>query len=147
MVNWPCRVAAMLSPSAGLEITPDQPSCAHAPLVHQPHSADSLTIAPRSRRSVSQDRAGLSFQLYRGASLLAAHQGTPRGVRIVKEPLSAPVSPEAVARSVYPIPGRSMLRSEKVATPLTAATGFVPRSVPASGTPALRPIAIVTKPV
>jgi hypothetical protein len=33
---------------------------------------------------------------------------------MVKEALAAPVKPEAVATSVYPIPGWSMLRFEKV---------------------------------
>src|SRR6266550_4043032 len=43
------------------------------------------------------------------------------------------VRPVAVARSVYPEAAWSMLRSENVATPLTAATVFVPESVSPPG--------------
>src|SRR5207245_10854286 len=70
-----------------------------------------------------------------------------RGVRIVKPALSASVKVEAVATSVYPIPGWSMLRSEKVAIPPTAVPVVVPRSVPGKRRPALCPIAIVTGPL
>ena len=52
---------------------------------------------------------------------------------IVKDALVAPVSPVAVAVSVYPLPARSMLRFEKLATPFTAATLLVPDSVPPLG--------------
>ena len=45
----------------------------------------------------------------------------------------APVSPPALAVSVYPPPELSMDRSLKVASPLTAATTNVPDSVPADG--------------
>ena len=55
--------------------------------------------------------------------------------------LVADVTPVPVATSVYPIPSVSMLRSAKVATPATAATGNVPVSVPPAG---LLPIAMVT---
>ena len=43
------------------------------------------------------------------------------------------VRPVAVARSVYPEAARSMLRSENVATPFSAATVFVPESVSPPG--------------
>src|SRR6266566_3699575 len=55
-------------------------------------------------------------------------------------PLSAPLD----AVSVYPVPTLSMLRPENVATPLTAATGPPPVSVPPPG---LVPIASVTSPL
>src|SRR5438552_7412309 len=54
--------------------------------------------------------------------------------------LVAPVRPVADAVSVYPVPAVLMLRLEKVATPLTAATVVVPERVPLAG---LVPIASV----
>src|SRR5262249_12381766 len=42
----------------------------------------------------------------------------------------APVSPDALASSVYPVPALSMLIPVNVATPLTAATVLVPDNVP-----------------
>src|SRR5947209_15051250 len=53
----------------------------------------------------------------------------------------APVSPEELAASVYPLPALLMERLLKVAVPLTAATVVVPLRVPLLG---LVPIAIVT---
>src|SRR5712691_8447936 len=73
----------------------------------------------------------------------SAHQNAP----MLKALLSAPIRPAAVTLSVYPFPSWSMLRSENVATPFTAATVFVPDSVPGTSRPPLCPIAIVTEPV
>ena len=53
----------------------------------------------------------------------------------------APVSPDAPAVSVYPVPALSIVRVPKLATPLTAATVFVPPRVPFFG---FVPIATVT---
>jgi len=47
--------------------------------------------------------------------------------------LIAPASPGAVARSVYPLPGRSMCKSLKLATPAAAVTVVVPVSVAPDG--------------
>src|SRR5437667_196092 len=55
-----------------------------------------------------------------------------------------PSPPPALAVSVYPVPVLLILRSKNVATPLTAATGLVPLSVPPPG---LAPSAKVTSPV
>src|SRR5207244_10863935 len=55
-----------------------------------------------------------------------------------------PSPPPALAVSVYPVPVLLILRSKNVATPLTAATGLVPLSVPPPG---LAPSAKVTLPV
>ena len=66
---------------------------------------------------------------------------------MVKEALSAPVKPEAAAASVYPIPGWSMLRSEKVATPFTAGTVVVPWRCALPSRLASCPMAIVTRPL
>src|SRR5437773_788459 len=55
-----------------------------------------------------------------------------------------PSPPPALAVSVYPVPVLVILRSKNVATPLTAATGLVPLSVPPPG---LAPGATVTGPV
>src|SRR5215510_5662211 len=45
----------------------------------------------------------------------------------------SPVSPDADVTRVYPVPLFVMVRSEKVAIPLTAVTGDVPNSVPPAG--------------
>src|SRR5215510_1061017 len=45
----------------------------------------------------------------------------------------SPVSPDAEVTRVYPVPLFEMVRSEKVAIPLTAVTGDVPDSVPPAG--------------
>src|SRR5437016_3771159 len=66
---------------------------------------------------------------------------------MLKGALSAPVTPGAVTRNVYPFPGWSILRFENVATPFTAVTVFVPDSVPGTSKPPLCPIATVTAPV
>jgi len=58
--------------------------------------------------------------------------------------LVAPVSPGALAVSVYPAPGWEIRRFAKVATPATAVAVVVPESVPPPG---LAPSAIVTVPV
>src|SRR5690348_6489589 len=50
-----------------------------------------------------------------------------------KAVLVAPVSPNALAVRVYPVPALSILRDEKPAMPLAAATTRVPLSVPALG--------------
>src|SRR2546422_214994 len=55
-----------------------------------------------------------------------------------------PSPPPALAVSVYPVPVLLILRTKNVATPLTAATGLVPLSVPPPG---LAPSAKVTSPV
>src|SRR5690348_5510379 len=55
--------------------------------------------------------------------------------------VAAPMTPGAVAVSVYPVPGRSMVRLAKVATAFTALRVVVPPSVPPPG---LVPITIVT---
>src|SRR5260370_16792914 len=54
--------------------------------------------------------------------------------------LVAPVSDEALAARVYPVPAWLMLRFENVATPLEALTVNVPPSVPLDG---FVPMAIV----
>ena len=66
------------------------------------------------------------------------------GAVMLNAALVAPVKPEAVACSVYPVPALSMLRFEKAATPLAVVTVFVPESVPPLG---FVPRAIVTGPV
>src|SRR5512145_1473390 len=53
---------------------------------------------------------------------------------MLNDALTAPVRPLAVAVRVYPVPARSMLKVENVATPATAATVRVPDSV-APGVP------------
>src|SRR5579862_1556895 len=70
------------------------------------------------------------------ASLAAAPNVT------LNAPLVAPVSPEALADSVYPVPAALMFRFENVATPATAATGDVPLNVPPDG---LVPMAMLTE--
>src|SRR5438552_537262 len=50
--------------------------------------------------------------------------------------LFTPVNPLDVARRRYPLPALLIDRSENVATPPTAATVFVPETVPATGLPA-----------
>src|SRR6058998_3272603 len=62
------------------------------------------------------------------------------GAVMLKLLLVAPVRVVADAVKVYPVPGLLMLRFAKVATPLTAATVFVPARVPLAG---LVPIATV----
>src|SRR4029077_3990602 len=52
---------------------------------------------------------------------------------MLKRPLVTPVRPVDVARRRYPFPALLIDRSEKVATPATAATVFVPDSVPLPG--------------
>src|SRR2546425_3611266 len=66
---------------------------------------------------------------------------------MVKEALSAPVKPEAAAASVYPIPGWSMLRSEKVATPFTAGAGVVAWGGAVPSRVAAWPVAVGTTPL
>src|SRR5258708_32250141 len=60
-------------------------------------------------------------------SVFAAPAATSNAV------LVAPVNPAAEAARVYPVPLLSRLRVEKLATPATAGTGRVPRSVPPAG--------------
>jgi len=62
----------------------------------------------------------------------------------VKAVLTGALSPGAEAMSVYSLPAKSMLKSEKVATPLEAATVPVPARLPPAG---LVPTEIVTFPV
>jgi len=62
----------------------------------------------------------------------------------VKALLAAALSPGAEAMSVYSLPAKSMLKAEKVATPLDAATVLVPARLPPAG---LLPMEIVTFPV
>jgi hypothetical protein len=62
-----------------------------------------------------------------------------------KAVLSAPLSPEADATSVYPLPGKSMLKSGKVATPLDAATVLVPERVPIAGLVPMETVTVPTK--
>src|SRR5437773_2092052 len=59
---------------------------------------------------------------------------------MLKALLVAPVSPVAVAVSVYPLPAVFRLKVENVATPFTAAAVLVPARVPLAG---LVPIATV----
>jgi len=66
---------------------------------------------------------------------------------MLKGALSAPNTCDALTTSVYPLPGWSILKSEKVATPFTAVTVFVPLSVPGRIIPPLCPIAMVTDPL
>ena len=47
--------------------------------------------------------------------------------------LVAPVAPEVVARSVYPLPALSTLKSANVATPFTAFTCAVPNKAASLG--------------
>ena len=47
--------------------------------------------------------------------------------------LVAPVAPEVVARSVYPLPALSTLKSVNVATPFTAFTFAVPNKAASLG--------------
>src|SRR6266550_1412320 len=77
-----------------------------------------------------------------GWTVNASWLGVP-GV-MLKAALVAPVTPVAAAASVYPVPALLILKVEKLATPLTAATLTAPESVPALG---LLPIATVTFPV
>src|SRR5215471_9705488 len=58
--------------------------------------------------------------------------------------LDAPETPDPLTCSVYPLPARSIWRSEKVPTPLAAVTVLVPESVPPLG---FCPMAIVIDPL
>ena len=65
---------------------------------------------------------------------------------MLKAELVAPVSPGALAPSVYPAPGLLRLRSPKVATPATAGTARVPDSVEPPGLLAIANVTVPVKP-
>lgn len=56
--------------------------------------------------------------------------GVVGGATTLKELLVAPVIEGALATSVYPFPAALMAKSLNVDTPVNAATGIVPLSVP-----------------
>ena len=95
---------------------------------------------PRSRTStctagVIGEPAAVLVGCTRNPSLAAAPTATSNGAEV------APVRPLAPAASVYPDPALSTVSVPKLATPLTAATVFVPPRVPFFG---FVPIATVT---
>jgi hypothetical protein len=63
-----------------------------------------------------------------------------------KATLVACVSPDAVARNVYPVPALSMLSPEKMATPATAPTVVVPDRTPPAGLLRIATVTLLTNP-